>query len=58
MGVLWIFFKKYSLAGRTFLDGEQKATISLSSSPFLRKSSSMWLIPVQMLLVGLPSSTL
>ena len=58
MGVLWIFFKKYSLAGRAFLGGEQKATISLSSSPFLRKSSSKWLIPVQMLLVGLPSSTL
>ena len=33
MGVLWIFFKKYSLAGRTFLDEEQKATISLLSSP-------------------------
>ena len=35
MGVLWIFFKKYSLAGRTFLGGDQKATMSLSSSPFL-----------------------
>ena len=34
MGVLWIFFKKYRLAGRTFLDGEQKATISLLSTPF------------------------
>ena len=34
MGVSWIFFKKYSLAGRTFLDVEQKATISLLSIPF------------------------
>ena len=32
IGVLWIFFRKYNLAGRTFLGGEQKATMFLFRS--------------------------
>ena len=38
VGVLCILLRKYNIAGLVFIGGEQKSTVSFSSSPFDKRS--------------------